>query len=116
MSRCFSNRLQGRKAVSAYRQRMRLLDPVLGEHRLEPANDGPFQSQCRVSPVLGVFAVAEPLVGDAMTEGVSDAPIDDEHLAMRAAVEPTDVPPSWRAVLRHLYTALAQRASSLLAS
>ena len=61
-------------------------------------HDGSFEAHARVAPVLGVRAVAEPLVGDAVAEGVADLAVDDEQLAMRAVIEAAEVPPMRLAV------------------
>ena len=41
-----------------------------------------------------VLAVAQPLVGDAMTERVADLAVDDEELAVRAVIETPQIPPA----------------------
>ena len=77
---------------------MRLLDPVLREHGLEAVDDRALQPHAGVAPMLGVVAVAEPLVGDAVAEGVADRAVDDEQLAMGAVIEAAEVPPMRLAV------------------
>ena len=91
------------KHVVARRQAVRLFDPVLRENGLEAMDDGPFQAHAGVAPVLGVCAVAEPLVGDPVAEGVADLAVDDEQLAVRAVIEAAEVPPMRLAVGRELH-------------
>src|SRR5918993_1243577 len=77
---------------------MRLLDPVLRENRLQAMHDGSFEAYPRVAPVVRVRTVAEPLVGDPVTERVADLAVEDEQLAMRAVIEAAEVPPMRLAV------------------
>ena len=75
-------------------------------------HDGPFEAHARVAPVLRVLAVAEPLVGDAVAERVADAAVDHEQLAVRAMIEPAEVPPVRLAVGRSFAPLRFNRSSS----
>src|SRR6185295_17865366 len=95
-------------AAFAGRNAVRLLDPILHEYRLQRARDRPFQAHTRIAPVILVFAVAQPLIGDAVTERVADRAIENEEFAMRAMVEAPQVPPRRTAVLVQVHTGVFQ--------
>jgi hypothetical protein len=95
-------------AAVASRNAIRLLDPVLHEHRLQRARHRSLQPYGGIAPVILVFAVAEPLIGDAVAERVADRAIDDEELAVRAMVEAPQVPPRRATVLVQLDAGILQ--------
>ena len=86
---------------------VRLFHPVLHEHRLQRACHGAFQAHGRIAPVIFVFAVAEPLIREAVAERVADRAVDDEELAMRAVIEAPQIPPPRTTVLGELDAGIA---------
>jgi hypothetical protein len=59
---------------------------------------GPFNPEVRVSPVIGITAVASPLIRDAYPSGEPDAAIDHQQLAMGAVVHAADIIPVQRSI------------------
>lgn len=87
---------------------MRLFDPVFHEHGLQRLHGRPFDAHCRVAPVIFVLAIAQPLIGNAMSERVPDGAVEDQQFAVSAVIEAPQVQPAGAAVARQLHAVVGQ--------
>ena len=94
---------QRREIVGAVQHRAGGLDPVVHEHRLHLRDHRSFGAEVRVAPVRGVLRVSGPFVGDADAAGEADATVDDQQLAVRAVVEPSQLVPARLVEPAHLH-------------
>jgi hypothetical protein len=83
--------LQRREHVGAHEQLAGLVDPVLAECRLQVVDHRPQDPDADVSHLLVVACVAKPDIDDAVPADVADAAVDDQQLAVIAAVDLADV-------------------------
>jgi hypothetical protein len=109
-----AHRLELGEEVRAARHLPRLLDPVLREGRLQLRHDRPFHPRADVAEVLLVLRLPQPVVGEAMSAHVRDAPVDDEDLAVIAIVDQAEVGDQDRVVPAHLRAGFLQQLESLL--
>ena len=65
----------------------RRFDEVLVERPFHQADDGPFDPDHRVAPVVLVLRVPEPVVVQPDAAGEADPAVDDENLAVGAVVQ-----------------------------
>src|SRR4030095_15568737 len=70
------------------------LEPVFGEHRLQPVDDAPRYGDDAVAPRRWI--AARPVIGDSRATDESRSTIDDEQVAVRATVPPAQrLPAEW---------------------
>ena len=74
------------------------LDPVVDEHRLHLRDHRPFGLEVGFAPGWQSVAAVAPLDAHAHAAGEPDLAVDDQHLAVRAVVEPAEVIPGRRVV------------------
>ena len=98
-----AGRRQRRELRRAVQHLAGRLDPVVVERRLELRHDRSFDPEVGLAPVVGILAVALPVVGDADPAGEGDLPVDDEQLAVRAVVQPPEVIPAQRPIALHAH-------------
>ena len=77
------------------------------------ATTGPVDAEVRVAPVLGALGPAAPLVGDADAAGEADRAVHDQHLAVRAVVQPPQVPPLGLVIAHDLHARTLHRVDAV---